>query len=237
MKVYSPKKRYVEMKNRPCYGLSLCMDEGRITYTQNGIDYVEDRLHAVILPQGQSYTLCGNISGYFPVINFSTLQPMTDTVAVLEVRNSAFLIKCYEELQKIHSLGGNRNKMFSLLYEMLGELSLERIPTVIDPAVGFIYDNYSSQDISNAILAAKCNISEVYFRKLFKSRFGISPKQYVLSLRLQKAKLLLSEGRMNICSIANAYGFDSSAPFCRMFKQQIGISPSEYRGKNEICEI
>ena len=73
--VHSPKRRRDEMKNRPSYGLSLCMDGGRIVYTHKGEEYVEDRAHAVLLPMGETYSLRGEAEGYFPVINFKALYP------------------------------------------------------------------------------------------------------------------------------------------------------------------
>ena len=48
--VFSPKGRRENMNERESYGLSLCL-EGQITYTQNGVNYVSDKEHAVILPQ------------------------------------------------------------------------------------------------------------------------------------------------------------------------------------------
>ena len=65
--VYSPKGRAVEMRDRLCYGLSLCID-GQITYVQDGKEYVSDRDHVVILPQGQNYSVRGDKTGRFPVI-------------------------------------------------------------------------------------------------------------------------------------------------------------------------
>ncbi len=235
--VYSPRGRRYKVKNRFCYALSFCIDDGQITYTQNGVPYIENRTHAVILPQGQSYSLFGNANGAFPVINFFSLYRICDTITVLEVHNSEFLIRCYEEIKKLHTTGGNRAKIFSLFYEMLSELTSKRKDTIIGPALDFLYDNYHLPNITNAQLAGICSISEVYFRKCFKANLGTSPKQFLLTLRLQKAKLLLAEGIQKITAIANACGFESSAHFCRTFKEQVGMTPSEYRQKNQIDHI
>ncbi len=235
--VYSPRGRRYEVKNRFCYALSFCIDEGQITYTQNGVPYIENKAHAVILPQGQSYSLVGNASGAFPVINFFSLYRICNTITVLEVRNREFLIKQYEEIQKLHTAGGNRAKMFSLFYDMLSELTPQGNDTIISPALAFLYENYHLPNITNAQLASICNISEVYFRKLFKANLGISPKQFLLTLRLQKAKLLLAEGIQKVSAIACACGFENSAHFCRTFKEQVGMTPSDYRQKNQIDHI
>ena len=67
--VSSPRGRKEEIRNRKSYGLSFCA-EGKITYEIGGKQAVSDENHAVILPKGQSYSLYGNKSGIFPVINF-----------------------------------------------------------------------------------------------------------------------------------------------------------------------
>ena len=82
-----------------------------------------------------------------------------------------------------------------------------------------------------------CNISEVYFRKLFRSSMGISPKQYVLSLRLQRAKQLLAEGKEKVCAVASECGFESVAHFSRTFRAQVGMTPADYRRKNQFFGI
>lgn len=236
MTVYSPKGRVVEIKNRPCYGLSICVD-GQITYVQNGVKHIEDKLHAVILPQGQSYRLNGDVTGSFPLINFLSLHPLGDTIKCIEIRNREFLLRCYEEIKKLYTSEGSRAKILSLLYEMINELSSSPDNSILAPATNYIYNNYCLSNITNDILAQQCNISEVYFRKLFTSEFGMPPKQYILNLRLKKAKQLLSEGEQKIWAVASSCGFENSAHFCRIFKERFGLTPSEYRKRNEIHGI
>lgn len=234
--VYSPKGRYAEIKKRDSYGLSLCID-GRITYTHKGVECVEDRAHAVLLPMGEDYSIRGDEEGSFPVINFLTLAPLCSTVVSLEVRNPDYLIKCYEEIRRLREANGSRTKIMSIFYEMLDELSPTADTDIISPALKFLYEHYYLSDITNKRLAAKCNISEVYFRRLFKERMGISPKQYILELRLRRAMALLTEGKQKICAIAADCGFESDAHFCRCFKKHSGLTPSEYRKKNQIYGI
>lgn len=227
--VYSQKGERAETKDRVYYGLSFCIDSGRIVYTQNGVEYVEDKTHAVILPQGKDYSLYREVSGAFPVINFSTAEPLCDTITVIEVHNNELLVKSYEEIKKLFASGGSRAKILSHFYDMLDGLSSQSNTAIIDPALKFLYENYNSGDVSNELLAKKCKISEVYFRRLFKESVGISPKKYVLTLRIEKAKQMLSEGRERVQTIADKCGFESGAHFSRTFKKHVGMTPAEYR--------
>ena len=120
---------------------------------------------------------------------------------------------------------------------MLSELSYEESAGILTPALKFLKENFSHPDITNSALADMCNISEVYFRKLFKEYTEKSPRQYILNLRLKKAKHLLSLGDNKIWSIAEACGFESTAHFCRTFKEHFGISPKDYRKSRRMRGI
>ena len=67
--VSSNKGRNQKIKNREYYGLSFC-SEGKITYTINGKQVISDKNYATILPKSQSYSLYGDKTGIFTVINF-----------------------------------------------------------------------------------------------------------------------------------------------------------------------
>lgn len=83
--VSSPKGRSGEIKNRTSYGLSFCV-EGKITYEMNGNQAVSDEKHAVILPKSRSYSLYGNKTGIFPVINFDCKDFLCDEVISLPIQ-------------------------------------------------------------------------------------------------------------------------------------------------------
>lgn len=231
-RVHSPQGRTANIENRVFYGLSLCID-GQITYTHNGREYISDKHRAVILPQGGSYSLHGDKTGDFPVINFTSLYPLCDTVTVFEIRNPELLIKNYEEMERLWVNKNYRAKLLSLFYEMLHEISLQNDSNELEPALRYIYENYNSPEITNARLAEECRLSEVYFRKLFTKRFNSSPKQFIINLRIQRAKQLLCEGNQKIWAISEACGFASAYHFCRLFKQHTGITPGEYRKNNQ----
>ena len=70
-----------------------------------------------------------------------------------------------------------------------------------------------------------------YISKLFKRKAGISFRQYVNNLRIIESKQLLRSDAKSIEEIAEACGFSSLRTFDREFKNQNGISPSEYKKK------
>lgn len=91
--------------------------------------------------------------------------------------------------------------------------------------------------LSNTALAKTLGISEVYFRKLFFKRYNISPKQYILDFRIQKAKQMLVETPYTVLSISESCGFSTPNHFCRTFKQHTGLTPTQYALQNCVYEI
>jgi AraC-like DNA-binding protein len=72
------------------------------------------------------------------------------------------------------------------------------------------------------------------FRQAFKKTTGLSPNQYYLNIRLNKAKELLNSTSLSINEIAYHTGFESIFYFSKLFKKKNGISPRDYRNANGI---
>lgn len=238
MTVQSPKGRVVQMHCRRSYGLSFCYD-GQITYSHWGKEFVSDRDHAVFLPQEASYQLYGNETGSFPLINFRCENMPTDTFLVIPLRNPESYLADFEQLKTTLLFPHGKAKAMSIFYDMLHRLSSEcsTANAVLLPAIRHLETGFSDPLLSNALLAEKCGISEVYFRQLFKTQFGISPRQYILELRIRKAKQLLSSGTLSVNQIAEHCGFTNPYHFSRAFRQATQRSPSEYRTENQIFSL
>lgn len=235
--VLSPKGRNETIKNRKSYGLSFCT-EGKITYEIGGRQAVSDEKHAVILPKGQSYSLRGDKTGKFPVINFDCREFLCNEVISLPIQSSDTYIKDFEKMKALSLFEENRAKMMSVFYNMLHRLSTESsVHNAILPAIRYIESNYQNPKLSNAELAEKCNISEVYFRKIFTETYKTTPKQFIVDIRINKAKQLLSDGFLNVGAVAEECGFSNQYHFCRLFKEKTGFTPTEYIKRNRVYKI
>lgn len=83
-------------------------------------------------------------------------------------------------------------------------------------------------------MADAINISSGYFRSLYKSLFGVSPKQDILIARIEKSKSLLTLTDASIAQIAEICGFMDENYFARCFKAQMQMSPSAYRKQSML---
>lgn len=238
--VHSAKGRF-ETVNRKYFGLSLCR-EGELLYKHNESTVISDALHAVFLPAGETYTLSSDRNGVFPVINFTCTGKPFSTVSSIPTKNTKALINDFERIRTLLLFGGSRLEILSVFYRMLHMLSnddAENAGTVgpIAPAIHYLTKNFASCDITNALLAEKCHISEVWFRRLFIKQYGVTPKQFIIDIRINRAKQLLSEGSVKISSVAQSCGFSNPYHFCRLFKEKTGLTPTEYMNKNSSFEM
>ncbi len=89
-------------------------------------------------------------------------------------------------------------------------------------------DEYYTTHISVESLASMANYSLSQFRKLFHSKTGLSPKQYILKRRIDEAKYLLENSDFPLAEIAARCGYEDYNQFQVFFRKVTGVAPSEY---------
>ena len=97
-----------------------------------------------------------------------------------------------------------------------------------DWAIRYIHSNIH-REITVSELTDRLGISQQYLYNLFTERFGLSPKQYIMSQKLEMAKKLLSDTDMSITEVANSVGYYDPLTFSRMFLSREKLSPQNYR--------
>ena len=103
--------------------------------------------------------------------------------------------------------------------------------------IGYIDENIMT-DIDFYAVAKKYHYSYDRFRHLFKARFGVSPKSYLMSARIERAKILIEGSSYSFTDIAFDCGFGTSSQFTNIFKKHTGVTPKEYRlGHGKLKEI
>ena len=90
---------------------------------------------------------------------------------------------------------------------------------------------FHNLEIKVSDCAGLCRLSQSHFTRIFKEITGEAPQQYIIKIRIERAKELLSFTDKNIAEIADATGFKDQNYFSRIFKKNVGMTPSEYRKK------
>ena len=105
------------------------------------------------------------------------------------------------------------------------EISAEQI---VQKVMIYLRENYSEQ-IDFASVAEAHAISAPYLSRLFHEYAGISPSQYLTGYRMEQAKKLLRDSRLTIGEIAARVGYPDPFHFSKVFKNKVGVSPSQFR--------
>ena len=101
----------------------------------------------------------------------------------------------------------------------------------ISDAIDFMERNFE-KPISNVLLSNKADMTLRYFRHSFKKITGLSPIDYLIRLRIEKAAdMMAKNNRTRVIDVAFNSGFENSAYFTRKFKEIIGMTPMSYLKK------
>lgn len=116
------------------------------------------------------------------------------------------------------------------IYDILFRLSNENIPIhneTLKKAMEYINKHFSDPELNIARLCTIISASESTLQRLFIRYFAVSPKQYLLKMRLDKAFNLLAEGSLSVKEVAFLCGFTDEKYFSRIFRKKFGYPPSE----------
>ena len=102
----------------------------------------------------------------------------------------------------------------------------------LDTSLRHIHSFFTSK-ISVPYLAGLENLSSSRYITVFKKQMGKPPNEYIIELRLQFAKNMLSGTNMSIKQISEHIGYNDPYFFSRLFKKHMGLSPQEYRKNNK----
>jgi AraC family transcriptional regulator len=83
------------------------------------------------------------------------------------------------------------------------------------------------QDVSISEIAGIAQMSQYHFLRLFKQSMGVTPHQYILQCRIDKAKYLLQYSKLSIADIAVRVGFCDQSHLTRYFKRIVGVTPKQ----------
>lgn len=226
-------------KNRPSHGLALNIDGEKIYCFENGKKISVKKNDIIFLPENSSYEVLSPSFGDCYAINFKIGEKVDFSPFKLHIKSASNILNSFISAKNafISKKTGYeakcRAELFYIIYSLIREKDIvytsESIKKSIAPAIDFIHNNYTSENINIKSLAALCEISETYFRRIFLRCFGVSPVSYINSLKLERAKEMLSQSECSLETAAEMSGFNNLSWFCRFFKNKTGQTPSEFR--------
>ena len=103
----------------------------------------------------------------------------------------------------------------------------KRYSAEINKFIEYVMENYP-QHIDIDKKALELGFSPNFFQKIFKKETGVTPFAYLLQIRMNEAKILLSQG-IQVKEVAKRVGYSDALYFGKVFKKQIGVSPAMYK--------
>ena len=185
------------------YHCHICTCGERINdYIRSGLFFMEPENPLVPIANGDRF-----LHGITQLVDYSRKPTPMPPRAVLIFED--LLLQIYENRMSIKYSSGNH---LAYLKSLAGNISA-------DP----------EKNVDFQACAAECGVTMIHFRRIFKEYAGVSPQQFLLRARLNKAAELLRSTRLSIKEIAYLSGWEDEYYFSRQFRQKFQISPQRYR--------
>jgi AraC-like DNA-binding protein len=142
--------------------------------------------------------------------------------------------KCFNELKVKHPGFRRRASVlgYNLLLDLEENLQQVNIPDLLFRSVDLM-EHHLSQKLTLKKLTDTLNSTSTSLNRVFQQNLGVSPINYFINLKMKAAKSLLLNTNLQIQEIAQRLGYSHPLYFSSEFKKRIGISPREFRKKNE----
>lgn len=225
---YSPKRSYHALIFRTHGKAEVVKGEDRIRLSKNDITFV---------PEGYDYNINTLSEEEVFVIHFKATFENAPTITNMHsTRPEAFALLFDKLLTAWQTRpSGFIYRMDSLFLSILEQIECQNIEMHSDSiefriqnSVSLIHENIANSSFSIEGLAAEAGYCVSYFRRVFHAEMGVSPKEYLISLRIRHAVALLESGYYSVEKVAELSGFDSSKYFATVFKRSTGRTPSSY---------
>jgi len=217
----------------------MTIEKGAFLYEFEGGGFELKAGESVFLPLGSSYSYKVTTKECTCYQIMFNICDETEPLRLADFPVKTTDIKVASLMKDIVNRGGalgsvNLFKLTSDVYSVLS-LFFERVRDTreklqIYPALKLIEEGYNEQ-IPVSLLAEASALSQSQLRRLFNKEIGMSPVEYKNRLRIKKAADMLLYSGQTIAEISQTLGFKNPYVFSRVFKQSMGISPSEYRKK------
>lgn len=153
-----------------------------------------------------------------------------------EEKREAVITRILELLDSFLSPGQNSLTLMGYFFQLLGSMqgqepsSREDYPRqYLVKAMEYMNNNYS-YNIRISDIASYVGVDRSYLYRIFMEEEHISPKQYLMRLRLRTSASMLRTSQYTITEIAYSCGFRDAAAFCSQFRKATGFTPSQFRG-------
>ena len=204
---------------------SITYKNSRLLYDDNTVLYLPCEKRDDIV-----YNKTFQQAGVGVCIFFTSEYPLSDKAKVYKFQDTSAANAFRRILHNFQNGDCLRSK--SILYEifsLLDENEKNDTEGTFDEVIKYIRENVEAPYIDLSETADKFGYSTDYFRHKFRREMGMSPKQYIIGLKIKSAKELLLNSSFNVEQIGRKTGFRDPNYFTRVFKKETGYTPTDFR--------
>ena len=234
----------------------LLKDRYRLLYARDGkeglekaAEYMPDLiLTDLMMPGMDGFELCREIRSsivlnHIPIIIITAKSEDVDKVQGLEAGADAYLLKPFntDELHvRIAKLLEQRRVLRDKYSHALRNNCPESVKLLpadqafMDRLTDIVYSQISDTALNSDKIAEKMCMSKSQLNRKVRVITGSNTTTYILHVRMEKSKRMLSSNDLPIGDIAMQCGFEDAGYFSRVFKQTFGMTPSQYRKKPHL---
>lgn len=238
--IFDSRERYHDMEETPLrttqyYELEFYLSgTGTAVLDDKKIEHKKG-LTLFITPETKRYTIGSFSCFYIHFIPDETIKNLLkDFNTVFSVQEN-FLSEHFLKIIELYNSTDVNSRLeleaeiLNLLKTVLFGQTREKAP-IIEKAKKFIEINFH-KNLDLDQIAKEINLSPTYFHKKFKECYNVTPREFLLNVRLKNAKRMLLTSDATFFEISESCGFSSQTYFNFQFKKETGLTPSEYRSK------
>jgi len=178
-------------------------------------------------PYQVEYSVSESIVVHFCECNYSEAENIC-------LENSARIRLCFEHLLEAWGQHHSINQAKAIIYDTLDKIASDQKRSFADTAVAacvrYMEEHFCDPTLDIERVCSVAFISASSLQRAFVKCFGVSPKQYLIRLRMDYAFELLTKNDISVKQVSFACGFTDEKYFSRAFRKKYGYPPSQLRG-------
>ncbi len=159
-----------------------------------------------------------------------------ETASYQGMRSYSNILSSFREEENMEGMLNIQKDLCREICDVRDRLKRNKIVEQIEKAKEYIWSHYNNPNLNIDLICENVYLSKGYFSKTFKSITNISPNDYLIEVRMQKAMALLKNTQLQVACVGEAVGIENSTYFYSLFKKKFGMTPVQFRQRDHKAD-
>lgn len=231
---YSPSKREFISRNKPSHIIGLQLSgSAKHCFENQTFTIKEGDLYFLNQEEDYDVTVLDKTTESFS-IHFTTYEPILTSSFCIPCGSNSEYLKSLERIEQLSNSKTDEHRLTAEFYLFCSKVMKCRQKLYspkdkrMEQTLKYLHEHFKEKSCLEQA-ALLCGLSRRRFNDLFQKEYEITPNRYLILLKIDLAKKLLQTEYLQISEIASLCGFSDVYYFSKVFKQETGISPGEYK--------